>query len=74
LNETTDLRLLLPRLVRLSPELEREAVALFAELLLDVARKRRGGVLGGAFDGGCGGVIGGVALLPAKAGKARKAA
>jgi len=58
----------------LSAGQEREAIALLAALLLDAVPKRRGGVSGGAFEGGSRGVIGGVVPLPAKAGKARKAA
>jgi hypothetical protein len=72
--KTTEIRLLPPRRVALSAEQERDAVAVLAELLLDVARKRRGGGSGSGLDGGSGGAIGGVVSLPARAGKARKAA
>jgi hypothetical protein len=72
--KTTEIRLLPPRLVPLSAERERDAVAVLAELLLGVAVKGRGGVSGSVLDGGSGGAIGGVGSLPASAGKARKAA
>ena len=52
-------------LVPLSAEQEGEAVALLAELLLDVVRKRRGGACGGGLGGGSGGAIGGAVTLPA---------
>ena len=74
MNKRTELKFLRPRLVPLSAEQEREAVVLLAELLLDVARKRRGGVSGGAFGGGSGSAIGGAIPLPVGRGKARKAA
>jgi hypothetical protein len=74
LSKKTELKLLRPRLVPLSAEREREAVALLAELLLAVARKYGAGVSGGVLDGGSDGATGGVVSLPAKAGKARKAA
>jgi hypothetical protein len=67
-------KLLRPRLVPLSPEQEREAVALLSELLLDVARKcparAFSGVVGGASDRASGSVV----SFAEKAGKARKAA
>ncbi len=69
--KTTEIRLLPPRRVALSAELERDAVAVLAELLLDVARQRASG---SGLDGGSGGAIGGGVSLPARAGKARKAA
>jgi hypothetical protein len=46
--------------VPLSPEHERDAVTLLAELLLDAAGKRRAGVSGGALDSASGGAIGSV--------------
>lgn len=50
-----------PRRVPLSTAQYDEAVSLLAELLLDVAVKRRGlrsrGVIGGASDGVIGGVV-----------------
>jgi hypothetical protein len=66
------LTLLPPGRVPLAPELEREAVALLAELLLDAAAKRRG--RGSVLDGVSGGAIGGVVSEGEKAGKGREAA
>jgi hypothetical protein len=66
--------LLPPRRVPFARDLEREAVALLAELLLDAAAKRRGRVSGGVMDGVIGGAIGGVASSGEQAGKAREAA
>jgi hypothetical protein len=71
---TSEIRLLPPRLVPLSAEQERDAVAVLAELLLDVAVKGRGGVCGGALDGGSDSAIGSAIALPTSAGKVRKAA
>lgn len=53
-----EIRLLPPRRVPLSVEQERDAVAVLAEVLLDVARKRRASVSGGDLAGGSGGAIG----------------
>lgn len=72
--KTTEIKLLPPRLVPLSAEQEREAAGLLAELLLGVAVKGRGSASGGGLYGGSVGAIGGVVPLPARAGKARKAA
>jgi hypothetical protein len=72
--KSSEVRVLAPRLVPLSAAQEREAVGLLAGLLLEVARERRGGVLGCAFDGGSGGVIGGVVQLPGERGNAREVA
>jgi hypothetical protein len=69
-----ELRLLPPRCVLPPPEMEREAVALLAELLLDAGRKRRGVRSGGGFDGVMGGASGGVASLPDESARARRAA
>ena len=63
-----------PRLVRLGAERERDAVAVLADLLLDVVRKRRGSVSGSGLDGSSGGAIGGAVSPPASEGRARKAA
>jgi hypothetical protein len=73
-NKTSEIRLLPPRLVPLSAEQERDAVAVLAEFLLDVAVNGRGSVCGSGLDGGFGGAIGGAGPLPPIAGKARKAA
>src|SRR5579863_3687848 len=40
-----------PRLLALTPDEQREAVALLADLLAAAAAKRRPGVMGGALDG-----------------------
>jgi hypothetical protein len=66
-------KLLAPRLVRLSEEQRREAVALLADLRLEAARKRAG-VSGGASDGVSGGASGSVVELPDRRGKARRCA
>lgn len=58
----------------LSPEQEREAVALLAELLLDAAYKRRAGVSGGALGSASGGATGSVVPFPEKRRRARDAA
>jgi hypothetical protein len=73
-SNSIDFKLLRPRLVPLSVEQEREAVALLAELLLDAARKRRDGVSGGVLGGASDRASGSVASFAEKAGKARKAA
>jgi hypothetical protein len=70
----SEIRLLSPRLVPLSAERERDAVAVLVELLLGVAVKGRRGVSGSGLDGGSVGAIGGVGALSASRGKARKAA
>ncbi|MGH3008979.1 MAG: hypothetical protein ACRDLM_06175 [Gaiellaceae bacterium] len=63
-----------PRRVPLSAQQYEEAVSLLAELLLEVAAKRRavasGGVTGGASDG----VIGSVTPFPQKRREGREAA
>ena len=51
-----------------------EAVSLLAELLLDVAAKRRAGRSGGGIDGASGGAIGSVIPLPQEREKGREAA
>lgn len=63
-----------PRRVPPSPAVEREAVALLAELLLDAGRKRRRVRSGGGFDGVMSGAFGGVAPLPDQRAKAQRAA
>jgi hypothetical protein len=74
LKEKSEFRLLSPRRVPLAPDLEREAVALLAELLLDAAAKRRGRASCGVMDSVFGGAIGGVVASGEQAGKAREAA
>ena len=73
-NSKGEIRLLPPRRVPLSTAQYNEAVSLLAELLLDVAAKRRqgrsGGVIGGASDSGMGSVV----PLPQKRRKGREAA
>jgi hypothetical protein len=60
-NSRGEIRLLPPRRVPLAAAQYDEAVSLLAELLLDVAAKRRagrsGGVIGSASDGGMGSVV-----------------
>jgi hypothetical protein len=58
----------------LAPEVEREAVALLAELLLDAALNREGIRSGGGFAGVMGGASDGVAPLPDERAHARRAA
>ena len=74
MSNSIDFKLLRPRLVPLSRQQEREAVALLAELLLDVARKRPPGAFSGVFDGASDRASGSVVSFAEKAGKARKAA
>ena len=73
-NKRGEIRLLPPRRVPLSAAQYDEAVSLLAELLLDVAAKRRGvrsgGVIGGVSDGAFGSVI----PLPRRRRKGREAA
>jgi hypothetical protein len=73
-NSRGEIRLLAPRRVLLSVAQYDEAVSLLAELLLDVAAKRRQGrsfgVIGSASDGG----IGSVVAFPQKQRKGRDAA
>ena len=63
-----------PRRVPLTAEQRRQAVDLLAELLLDVAAKRRAARLGGAFAGVIDGVSSSVVPLPQKADQGREAA
>lgn len=74
MSSSIESKLFRPRLVPLSPEQEREAVVLLAELLLDVARKRRGGASGGVLDGASDRASGSVVSFVERAGEARKAA
>jgi len=73
-NARGEIRLLPPRRVPLSAAQYEEAVSLLAELLLEVAAKRRAAATGGVIDGACDGVIGGVTSLPQKRRKGREAA
>lgn len=63
-----------PRRVPLSTAQCDEAVSLLAELLLDVAAKRREGRSVGAIDGASDGVIGSVVPFPENGRKGREAA
>ena len=72
--KTSEVGLLAPRRVPLTAAQEREAVALLAELLLDVAAKRRGLHSAGAFDSASDGAIGSVVQFPERRAKAREAA
>jgi hypothetical protein len=69
-----EIRLLPPRRVPLSAAQYDEAVSLLAELLLDVAAKRRAGRSGGVIDVASDGAIGSVVPLPQERGKGRGAA
>ena len=71
---TSDLTLLAPRRVTLTPAQQREAAALLAELLFDAAAKRRELHSDGALGSDSRGVIGSVVQLPRKRGNAREAA
>jgi hypothetical protein len=73
-NKWSEVRLLPPRRVPLTAAQHRQAVELLAELLLDVAAKRRAARLGGAFGGVLDGVSGSVVPLPQKRRKGREAA
>lgn len=74
MSSSSEFKLLPARLVPLSAEQEGEAVALFAELLLDVAQKRPAGVFGSASVSASGGDCRSVVPFPENPGKARKAA
>lgn len=63
-----------PRRVPLSAAQYDEAVSLLAELLLDVAAKRRAGRSGVVIDGASDGAIGGVIPLQQEREKGREAA
>ena len=63
-----------PRRVPLSAAQYDEAVSLLAELLLDVAGKRRAGRSAGVIDGASDGAIGSVIPLPQEREKGREAA
>ncbi len=65
---------LLPQRVTLTVAQYDEAVLLLADLLLDVAAKRRAIRSGGVSDGACDGVIAGVTSPPAKRREGREAA
>jgi hypothetical protein len=71
---TREIGLLPPERAPLASEHEREAAALLANLLLDVAAKRRGVRSAGVFGGVSGGAIGSVIPFPEKRTKAREAA
>lgn len=63
-----------PRRVPSSAAQYEEAVSLLAELLLEVAAKRRAGGSGGAIDGASDGVFGVVSPLPRRRREGREAA
>jgi len=73
-NAKGEIRLLPPRRVPLSAAQYDEAVSLLAELLLDVAEKRRAGRSGGVIDGASDGAIGSVIPLPHEREKGHEAA
>lgn len=72
--KSSEIRLTPPRRVPLTAAQHEEAVTLLADLLLDVAAKRRGVRSGGALDGASGGVIGRVFPFPEMRGDSRDAA
>jgi hypothetical protein len=74
LSRRTEVELLAPLPVALSSDQRQEAVGLFAELLLDAARKRDRVRSGSGFDGVIGGASGGVPPLPDEGARARSAA
>ncbi|HKS78410.1 MAG TPA: hypothetical protein VJQ07_06035 [Gaiellaceae bacterium] len=73
-NSRGEVRLLPPRRVPLSAAQYEEAVSLLAELLLDVAAKRRAGRPVGVIDGASGSGMGSVVPFPQKPRKRRDAA
>jgi hypothetical protein len=73
-NARGEIRLLPPRRVPLTVAQYDEVVSLLAELLLDVAEKRRAGRSGGVIDGASDGGTGSVMPLPRERGKGREAA
>jgi hypothetical protein len=73
-NSRSEIRLLPPRRVPLSAAQYDEAVTLLAELLLDVAAKRRQGRSGGVIDSASVSGIGSVVPFPQKRRKGREAA
>jgi len=66
--------LLPPRRVPLTAAQYDEAVSLLAELLLDVAAKRRAGRSGSVIDGASGSGTGSVIPFPQERGEGREAA
>jgi hypothetical protein len=73
-NARGEIRLLPPRRVPLTAPQYEEAVSLLADLLLDVAAKRRARRSGGVIDGASESAIGSVSPLPQERGKGRAAA
>ena len=73
-NAKGEIRLLPPRCVPLTAAQYDEAVSLLAELLLDVAAKRRAGRSGGVIDSASGSGTGSVIPLPQERDKGREAA
>lgn len=61
-----------PRLIALSPEQEREAIALLGQLLLDAAARHAAGVSGGVLGGAYPGAFGSATSTPAMPGKAHR--
>jgi hypothetical protein len=72
-NSRGEIRLLPPRRVPLSAAQYDEAVSLLADLLLDVAAKRRQGRSVGVINGASDGAIGSVIPFPGKWRKGREA-
>jgi hypothetical protein len=73
-NARAEIRLLPPRRVPLSAAQYDEAVSLLAELLREVAAKRRTGRSGGVIYGVSDGAIGSFVTIPRERGKGREAA
>jgi hypothetical protein len=73
-NSRGEIRLLPPRRVPLSAAQYEQAVTLLAELLLDVAAKRREGRSGGVIDGACNSGMGSVVPFPRNGRERREAA
>lgn len=74
-SKSRETRLLPPRRVSLPASQYEEAVSLLADLLLDAADVKRGGVASGGATGGVSdGVMSGVIAFPQKRRKGREAA
>jgi hypothetical protein len=73
-NATSEIQLLPPQRVPLPPAQHDEAVSLLAELLLDVAVKRREGRSAGVIDSASDSGISSVVPLPQPGRKGREAA
>jgi hypothetical protein len=61
-----------PRLIALSPQQEREAIALLGQLLLDATGRHAAGVSGGVLGGAYPGAFGGATSTPAMPAKTHR--